>query len=310
MKYSDIFKKRLGCADTDEVFNYLLDHMKETIGGWDYFIAWEKIINKIKSVEIVLNILNYLIGKKNIREEFKILIGRYPEIVDVLPILLALSEKSIQVLEPLDDNIFNYKEYTFCKKNNYSPGEIELLAEIAEKTGLLAIFEKKDIKSVVDYAIGVEVGLDTNTRKNRSGKAMEKITELFIKKICSMNNYRYLSQATSRKIKTFLRYEVAVDKSMRSFDFAIDNGHKLYLVETNYYGGRGSKLKSVAGEFTTLFGFLKQKTPDHGFIWITDGRGWKTAKKSLREVFDKVDYILNLDMVQNGVLEDIISQGL
>lgn len=310
MKYSDIFKKRLGCADTDEVFKYLLDHMKETIKGWDFFVAWEKVMNKVGSVEVVLNILNYLIGKKNIWEEFKILIGRYPEIAEVLPILLALREKSIKVLEPLEDNVFNYKEYTFRNKEKYSPDEIELLAEFAEKTGLLAMFEKKNIKSVVDYVIGVEVGLDTNARKNRSGTAMEMITELFIKKICSINSYRYLSQATSHKIKTFLGYDVSVDKSERSFDFAIDNGHKLYLVETNYYGGGGSKLKSVAGEFTTLFNFLKKETPEHGFIWITDGRGWETTEKPLRESFDKVDYILNLDMVQNGILEDIISQGL
>jgi len=88
---------------------------------------------------------------------------------------------------------------------------------------------------------------------------MEMITELFVKKICSMNNYRYLSQATSHKIKTSFGYNVSVDKSERSFDFAIDNGHKLYLVETNYYGGGGSKLKSVAGEFTTCLALSKKR---------------------------------------------------
>ncbi|CDG36178.1 Type-2 restriction enzyme MjaIII [Acetivibrio thermocellus BC1] len=281
MKYSEIFKKRLGCKNTDEVFNYLLSHMKETIKGWDFFVAWEKVMNKVGSVEVVLNILNYLVGKENVVEEFKMLLGRYPEIAEVLPALLALREKSIKVVEPLADNVFNYKEYVFRKKKKYNPEEIEMLAEFAEKTGLLAMFEKKNIKSVVDYAIGVEVGLDTNARKNRSGTAMEMITELFVKKICSMNNYRYLSQATSHKIKTSFGYNVSVDKSERSFDFAIDNGHKLYLVETNYYGGGGSKLKSVAGEFMTLFSFIKKETPEHGFIWITDGKGWETAKNLL-----------------------------
>lgn len=310
MKYSNIFQERLGCASEDEVFKYLLEHMKETIRSWDFFVAWEKVMNKVGSIEVVLNILNYLIGKENIREEFKMLVGRYPEIAEVLPILLALREKSIKVLEPLEDNVFNYKEYTFRKKKKYSPDEIEMLAEFAEKTGLLAMFEKKNIKSVVDYVIGVEVGLDTNARKNRSGTAMEMITELFIRKICSKNNYRYISQATAHKIEAILGYKVSVDKTERSFDFAIDNGYKLYLVETNYYGGGGSKLKSVAGEFTTLFNFIKKETPEHGFIWITDGIGWNTAEKPLRESFDKVDYILNLNIVQSGILEDIISQGL
>jgi len=310
MKYSDVFEKRLGCGDTDDVFAYLIRHMKETIRGWDFFVAWEKVMNKVGSIEVALNILNYLVGKQNIHEEFKTLIGRYPEIVEILPILLALRDKSIKVLEPLEENIFNYKEYTFRKKKKYNPDEIEMLAEFAEKTGLLKMFEKKNIKSVVDYVIGIEVGLDSNARKNRSGTEMELITELFIKKFCSIYNYRYLTQATSSKIKAFLGYDVSVDKSERSFDFVIDNGNKLYLIETNYYSGGGSKLKSVAGEFTALFNFLKNETPEHGFIWITDGRGWETAEKPLRESFDKVDYILNLNMVQHGILEDIITQGL
>ena len=310
MKYSDIFRKRLNCVDEDEVFQYLINSMKETINSWDFFVAWEKIINRVGSIEVTLNILNYLIGKKDIREEFKILINKYPETIEILPILLALREKSVKVFEPFEDDVFNYKEYIFYKKDNYSFDEIESIADFAEKTGLLAVFQEKNIKSVVDYVIGVEVGLDSNARKNRSGRAMEMITELFIKKICSMNSYCYLSQATAQKINTFLGYKVSVDKAERSFDFAIDNGCKLYLIETNYYSGGGSKLKSVAGEFTTLFNFLKQETPEIEFIWITDGKGWKTAKKPLKESFDKLDYILNLDMVQNGILEDIILKGL
>jgi len=310
MKYSAIFMKRLGCANSDEVFKYLLSNMKQTIKSWDFFVAWGKVMNKVESIEVVLNILNYLVGKKNIREEFKMLIGRYPEIAEVLPILLALREKSLKVLEPDENNVFNYKEYIFNRKKKYTAAEIEMFTEFAEKTGLLAMFEKKKIKNVVDYIIGVEVGLDTNARKNRSGTAMEMIAELFIKKICTENNYRYISQATARKIEEVLGYKVSIDKSERSFDFAIDNGFKLYLIETNYYGGGGSKLKSVAGEFTALFNYLKKETPEHGFIWITDGIGWRTTERPLRESFDKVDYILNLDMVQNGILEDVISQGL
>jgi len=107
MKYSGIFQNRLGCANTDEVFKYLLNNMKETIKSWDFFVAWEKVMNKVENIEVVLNILNYLIGKKNIREELKILLVKYPEIAEVLPILLALREKSIKVLEPLENNVFN-----------------------------------------------------------------------------------------------------------------------------------------------------------------------------------------------------------
>jgi len=310
MKYIETYEKLIGCRNENEVFKYLINNMKETIRGWDFFVAWEKVIDKVGSTEVVLNILNYLVGKENVVEEFKMLLSKYPEIVEVLPVLLALRDKSIKILDPVENNVFNYKEYSFKKKDHYNSNEISLLAEFADKTGLLKMFKNRNIKSVVDYVIGVEVGLDTNARKNRSGTTMEMITELFIKKICERNRYKYLSQATSHKIKDSFGYDVSLDKSERSFDFAVDSGAKLYLIETNYYGGGGSKLKSVAGEFTALYNFLKKENPQHRFIWITDGLGWKTAEKPLRESFDKIDYILNLSMIEKGILENIISQEL
>jgi len=314
MKYTDLFERKINCTNADEVFEYLVNHTKETIKGWDFFVAWEKVLNNVGKVEVTLNILNYLVGKKNVRNEFKMLVSRYPEIVEVLPMLLALRKKnddfSVKVIEPLEDNVLNYKEYKFDKKCVYTTEEVEALAEFAEKSGLLRMFEDKNIKSVEDYVLGVEVGLDTNSRKNRTGIHMEMIVELLIKKLCSTHNYRYIAQATSRKIFEEFGYNVSVDKSKRSFDFAIDNGERLYIIETNYFNVGGSKLKSVAGEFVTLFDLIKRQTPEHGFIWITDGTGWKASRKSLREAFDKVDYILNLDMVENGILEEIISKGL
>ncbi|HOM74341.1 MAG TPA: type II restriction endonuclease [Fervidobacterium sp.] len=310
MKYSDIFRKEINCSQPDEVFEYLISHMKETIRGWDFFVAWDKVLNNVKRIEITLNILNYLVGKKNVKDEFKILVKEYPEVVETLPILLALREKNVKVLEPLEGKVFDYKEYKFYKKYEYTTEEIESLTEFAEKSGLLKVFEDKNIKSVEDYVLGVEVGLDSNSRKNRTGFHMEMIVELLIKKLCSTHNYRYIAQATSHKIFEEFGYQVSVDKSERSFDFALDNGQKLYLIETNYFNVGGSKLKSVAGEFANLFDFIREKTPEHGFIWITDGIGWKKSKKPLREAFDKVDYILNLDMVENGILEEIISHNM
>lgn len=167
MKYCEVFDEQIGCKDANAVFGYLVDNMKETIRSWDFFVAWEKVIDKVGQTEVVLNILNYLVGKENIVEEFKMLLTKYPEIVEVLPILLAIRDKSVKILDPMEGNVFNYKEYSFKKKASYNSDEISLLAEFAHKTGLLEMFQNKNIKSVVDYVIGVEVGLDTNARKNR-----------------------------------------------------------------------------------------------------------------------------------------------
>lgn len=309
MKYSDIFQRRLACKNIDETFSYLLEYTKETIRSWDFYVNWSKINSSIDNIEIPLNILNSLVGKSDIKNEFIKLATHYPEILSLIPILIATRENNISILDPKDDNIFNYKSYGF-KSKKYIYDEISEIADFTDKTGLLSMFENRRIKNVVDYVTGVEVGLDTNARKNRSGTAMELITELFIKKICQNCNYKYIVQATAIKIKQQFDHVVATDKSDRSFDFAINTGNKLYLIETNYYSGGGSKLKSVAGEFSTLFGLIKQLTPQHGFIWVTDGKGWVTAKNPLRETFDSTDYILNLDMIEKGILEDIIVKGL
>ncbi|GAE87847.1 type II restriction enzyme MjaIII [Acetivibrio straminisolvens JCM 21531] len=121
MKYTDIFKSRLGCNNTDEVFDYLLVHMKETIKGWDFFVAWEKVMNKVGSAEVILNILNYLVGKENIVEEFKMLVCRYPEIAEVLPILLALREKALRSLTHLKIMFLITKNMCFGKRRNIVP---------------------------------------------------------------------------------------------------------------------------------------------------------------------------------------------
>mgnify|MGYP000191074546 CR=1 FL=1 len=310
MKFNNIFYDKIGCRNEEEVFYYLINNFKQTIRTWDYFVAWDKIIKRVSKIEVTLNILNYLIGKEQIVDEFKNLVKMYPEIVEIIPVLIALREENIKILDPNEENVFNYKEYSFKKKKSYTDEEIKLIAEFASKVGLLDIFKKKNVKNIVDYVIGIEVGLDTNARKNRSGDVMEAITELFIKKICINQGYRYLSQANAEKIKENFGYEVVVDKSERTFDFAIDTRYKLYLIETNFYGGGGSKLKAVAGEFTNLFNFIKSKTPQHGFIWITDGQGWHTAERPLREAFNKIDYLLNLNMIEKGILEELLKQRL
>lgn len=151
--------------------------------------------------------------------------------------------------------------------------------------------------------IGVEAGLDSDGRKNRGGHAMEDIVEAFIADLCNKKKYRYLKEANSEKIKQEFGYDVPVDKSSRRYDFVIDNGKELYIVETNFYGGGGSKLKSTAGEYRNLFDVLSGK---YKFIWITDGHGWKTTARPLRETFDHNDYLFNLTMLEKGILEFLI----
>ena len=297
MKYSKIFKDKLNCNNADEVFNYLINNLKETIKTWDYFVNWNKVIRNYQDVETSLNLLNTLIGKENIEVATKNLLKEYPKVIAVIPSLLAYRERKVKLLSNIKN--FETTEYDFSK-----PIDLDKAAMFLKESGFLKLVSDKTIKSIPDYFIGVEVGLDSNGRKNRSGTSMEDIAEFFIKDICKQKGYEYISQATADKIKQKWNKDITVTKSSKRIDFAVNTPNKLYLIETNFYGGGGSKLKSTAGEYAEIY---HQWTNDgHQFIWITDGLGWQSTKRPLRDTFDNTDYIINLDMIQKGVLEDLL----
>jgi len=294
----------MGILSENAAFEYLMAHLKDTIRTYDFFVAWEKVLGNVSQVEVALNILNSLIGKEDIEIRLKELIKSYPEIVPVIPLLIAVRGPTVKVAD-LGGDI----EYSFAKRKSFTDKEIDKIIYFVKKCGLLKILRDKSVKNLVDYCVGVEVGLDTNARKNRSGTAMEQLTEVYVKAICDKYGYSYITQATVAKIKTEFGWDVPTDKSDRHFDFAINTGKNIYLLEVNYYSGGGSKLKSVAGEFKSLFELVKQR-PNVGFIWVTDGPGWKTAKRPLLETFNATDYVLNIKMIENGLLEEIITKGL
>jgi len=303
MKTIDAYKN-IGLSTEESVFEYLTSSLKDTIRTYDFFVAWNKILGNVSKIEVPLNIMNSLIGKANIEQELKTLIRSNPEIVPVIPILLACRENTLKIA-----NIGGDLEYSFNAKPTYTDDEIDKIVSFASKSGLLKIISDKRIKNLSDYCIGVEVGLDTNARKNRSGTAMEDLIEVHVKAICKKHNYHYLAQATVSEIKSTFGKDIPTDKANRAFDFVISTGSMIYLLEVNFYGGGGSKLKAVAGEFKGLFELVKQ-TNNVGFIWITDGLGWHTAKLPLLETFNATDFIMNINMIEKGLLEEVVTKGL
>ena len=280
-------------------FNYLVSTFKSSIKTWDYFVNWRKVFENKAGLEISLNKLNYLLGKDDLRNEFYNLYNSNPDIVKAIPVLLAARENRIEVY----DKFTKESEFYDFSKLNYSP---EKYYEFIEKSGLYQLFRRDGVKNLVDYVMGVEVGLDSNGRKNRGGILMEDITGSFIKDFCEKNGLEHLAQARPSKIKQKWRVDVTVEKSERSFDFAVynPNNGRLKLFETNFYNGGGSKLKAVCGEFRGLNDELKTQGID--FIWITDGLGWHTAKRPLEEAFNHNDYIFNLSMLEEGVLYNLL----
>ena len=194
MKYCQIFKNKLDCNNADDVFNCLINNLKETIKTWDYFVNWDKVIKNYRDVEVSLNLLNTLIGKDDIETAARELLKEYPKVIGVIPALLAYRERKVKLLS--DVSKFSITEYDFAKTI-----DVDKAVMFLKKTGFLRLLSDRNIKSIPDYFIGVEVGLDSNGRKNRSGTSMEDIAEFFIKDICQRNGFEYIAQATADKIK-------------------------------------------------------------------------------------------------------------
>ncbi|MGT2896330.1 type II restriction endonuclease [Streptococcus entericus] len=270
----------------------------------EYYVNWEKVARETEKFELELHTLNYLIGKDNIREEALDLFTRQPQLLRAIPSLIASRDKVLDILsmDEHDEMTFDHLNFSTIDTNR-----IVDYVDFIDKAGLLEFLQCKANRSLVDYVYGVETGLDSNGRKNRSGDTMEGIVGRHVQKICQQYVLEFKAQATAPFIRENWGVTVPVDKSERRFDVAVycPIRHKVWLIETNYYGGGGSKLKAVAGEFTELSQFVTSSADDVEFVWVTDGQGWKTAHLPLSEAFAHIANVFNLSMLKEGYLAEL-----
>ena len=295
--------KRLSANERLNEFLYSLSITNRTP---EYYVNWEKVERETKKFELELNTLNYLIGKENIFDETLKLFKQQPNLIKVIPSLIASRDKVLDILSIDNNDDMSFERLDF---SNIDTERIEDYVIFAEDSGLLDFLQNRANRSLVDYVYGVEAGLDSNARKNRSGTTMEGILERHVSKLASELGLEWKAQATAAYIKEKWNVIVPVDKSERRFDVAVysEKNNKLWLVETNYYGGGGSKLKAVAGEFTELSQFVVQSKDDVEFVWVTDGQGWKTAHLPLSEAFGHIVNVFNLNMLKNNYLHDLFN---
>ncbi len=290
-------------ASEKEVFNYFLETLQRSITGWDYFVDWEKVKKNVAEVHTELNILNSLIGSTNVEQDFIDLCKKYPEVKSALPILIAVRKSKLRDLPIMEDEkTFSVVEVEnlFDKKGDNYDG----LLQFFNDSGLKEIFQDRSVKNLVDYVTGVEVGMDTNGRKNRTGTIMEKMVEEKIKEIVQRKGFEYGKQMTVEEIKHRWNVVVPTDKSKRRFDFVVFNGKEPIIFEVNFYRGGGTKLKATAGEYIELGKLMKDANIK--FVWLTDGLGWRSSHLPLESAFLKNEYILNLHMINEGVLEELL----
>ena len=280
-------------------FRTWLSKFRYSIADFGYYIDFNKVYNNVESNKIELNILNSLIGSKNIEVDFENLIKKYPEILKCIPILLAVREYEIFAGENGD-----VKLYTFNKQINTN-ADYKLFMK---KTGLFDLLSNHIINNLYDYVTGVETGLDSNGRKNRGGHQMEDLVESYIQKAGFKRDVNYFKEMyvseVSRKWNIDLSAVSNQGKMEKRWDFVVKTDNCIYLIETNFYGSGGSKLNETARSYKTIATEMKN-VKGAKFVWFTDGAGWKSAARNLEETFDVLDDIYSINDMQNGIMKEL-----
>ena len=280
-------------------FNEWFKTFKASICDYKYYVDFEKVYGKVDSIKIELNILNSLIGSKNIENDFRNLVEEYPKVLRCIPILLAVRSREIYAIDGDGEYLFNFI------KPNYSIDEYVMFMQ---KTGLFSLISEHLINNLVDYVTGVEVGLDSNGRKNRGGHLMENLVESFFIKSGLVKGKDYFKEMYLSDIEEKWDLDLSgisnQGKTEKRFDFVVKKGSTVYAVETNFYSSQGSKLNETARSYKTIA--LEAKEIDgFAFVWFTDGQGWQTARHNLEETFDVLENMYCIADLENGIVENL-----
>ena len=280
-------------------FNIWLSGFRDSIADYCYYIDFEKVHKNVNGIKVELNILNSLIGSDNIEHDFEELIKKYPETLKCIPLLLAVRANEIYAID--GDGAFTYNF-----KNQNLP--VEQYKIFMKKTGLFDLMQNHIINNLVDYATGVETGLDSNGRKNRGGHLMENLVEDFIQKAGFVKGVNYFKEMYIHQITDKWNIDLSAisnqGKMEKRFDFVIKTPETIYGIETNFYGSGGSKLNETARSYKTLA--LETDTIDgFTFVWFTDGKGWTSARNNLEETFDVMEHIYNIKDLENGIISEV-----
>ena len=280
-------------------FEEWLNKFRPSISGYDYYVDYDKVVKNVMKLRIELNILNSLIGSKNIKEDFADIVTRYPETLKCIPLLLAVRGTEIYAQD--EEGAFTYN----FKKMNYS---VEQYEKFMEKTGLFDLLSNHLVNNLIDYALGVETGLDSNGRKNRGGHQMENLVENYIQKAGFVSDVNYFKEMYLSDVEQKWNIDLSAlsndGKARKRFDFVVKTDNMIYAIETNFYTGGGSKLNETARSYKML-AQEADSVDGFTFVWFTDGIAWRSAKGNLRETFEVLETIYSIDDIEQGVMKKL-----
>ncbi|MBQ8725870.1 MAG: type II restriction endonuclease [Clostridia bacterium] len=283
-------------------FKEWLKTFRNSICDYSYYVDFNKVYGNVETIKVELNILNSLIGSKNIEADFEKLLTDYPQVLKCIPVLLAVRGREIYTIDGDGEYLFNFK------KMNYSVDEYKMFMR---KTGLFSLISEHVINNLVDYVTGVEVGLDSNGRKNRGGHLMENLVEDYLQKAGLVKGVDYFKEMYISDIEKKWSIDLSnisnQGKAEKRFDFVVKKGATIYGIETNFYSSGGSKLNETARSYKTI-ALEAKEIQGFAFAWFTDGQGWQSARHNLEETFDVMDNIYCISDMENGVVDTLFAE--
>lgn len=271
---------------TKQDFEDFVSQLAEANATLPYFTDFGKVGNNVSKIAMRLNQLNYLIGKEDMGAAVRQLWEENHKVFSVLDILIAVRRSQKKKTINDDGEIVLLESY-FTSVD----GVLTFLRE----TGLQKFLQTEQITNLVDYVFGVEVGLDSNARKNRGGDTFaDTIGSIFNKQ-----NIRYNREVYS---DNFPELEI-LGLDRKRFDFYLKTKIKSYFIEVNFYNTGGSKPSEITRAYARLSSEINS-VPNCEFVWITDGQGWLKAKNPLEEAYLKIPRLYNLSTL-GSFIDDI-----
>lgn len=271
-------------AHTPVEFATFMSQLKETNQTLDFFCDFDKIHDNVEDIKLSLCMLNSLIGAADMQSAVETIWRRDKSAFNVMDILIAVrSEGKKKVLNSLGE----------CVVLDSLFKSVDGVMEFLNDTGLAEVFQSQKITNLVDYVFGVETGLDSNARKNRSGHVMENV----VAEIFENNGIDYRTEVYSSEWAEMTK---ALGDDEKRFDFVIETPQKIYLIEVNFYSGGGSKLNEIARAYSDIAPKINA-VDGFEFVWITDGIGWNSAKNKLQEAFNIIPSIYNLSTIEHFI---------
>lgn len=301
-----IYKQVLGLSTVEEIVEDFLRTIILTNHDYAYFVDWAKVDEHVNEVRVELNILNSLLNASNAseaEERYRELVHRYPETVRALPILIACRTNRLEVLSE-SQQITSPLFVRFTPDVVRDPKAFESLMTFCREVGIFSLFAEKGVTDLVDYVMGVEVGLDTHTRKNRSGDAMERMVEPFIAAaVADIQHLELIPQCTREKLKE-KGYSAPIEA--RQMDFVVISKAgtiKPLNIETNFFNVTGSKQDVITGYVDRQ---RRLQRAGWSFVIVTDGPAWRQMESSLTDIVTELEFVINISQLRRGMLRAIL----